>query len=55
MMCKRAASREIQPGTMLGTKQQVQMWIAESRASIDAARLLVLHAGWKIGDPARCI
>jgi alkylation response protein AidB-like acyl-CoA dehydrogenase len=33
----------------------VQQWIAESRAEIDAARLLVLHAAWKIekeGAPA---
>jgi len=30
------------------TKQTVQTWIAESRAEIDAARLLVLHAAWKV-------
>ncbi len=36
-------------------RQMVQQWIAESRAEIDAARLLVLHAAWKIereGAPA---
>jgi alkylation response protein AidB-like acyl-CoA dehydrogenase len=32
----------------LGAKQSIQNWIAESRAEIDAGRLLVLHAGWRI-------
>ena len=44
MMCERAATRELSPGTVLGSKQQVQTWIAESRAQIDAARLMVLDA-----------
>jgi len=35
-------------GRTLGTKQIVQAWIAESRARIHAARLMVLHAAWKI-------
>jgi alkylation response protein AidB-like acyl-CoA dehydrogenase len=48
MMCERAASRELSPGKPLGTRQTVQNWIAESRASIDAARLMVLHAAWKM-------
>ena len=48
LMCRRAAEREIAPGKPLGTKQTVQDWIAESRAEIDAARLVVLHAAWKI-------
>jgi acyl-CoA dehydrogenase len=48
MMCRRAASRELAPGKPLGTRQSVQEWIADSRASIDAARLLVLHAAWKM-------
>ncbi len=43
LMCRRAASREIAPGKTLGTRQIVQAWIAESRAEIDAARLMVLH------------
>jgi acyl-CoA dehydrogenase len=47
-MCTRAATREISPGKMLGTKQLVQGWIAESRAEIDSARWMVLHAAWKI-------
>ncbi len=48
LMCKRAATRELSPGKPLGTRQIVQQWIAESRAEIHAARLMVLHAAWKI-------
>jgi alkylation response protein AidB-like acyl-CoA dehydrogenase len=44
LMCRRAATRELSPGKPLGQKQAVQEWIAESRAEINAARLLVLHA-----------
>lgn len=48
MMCRRAATRELAPGKLLGEKQTIQNWIAESRAEIDAARLAVLHAAWRI-------
>ena len=48
LMCKRAAEREMSPEKPLGTKQIVQAWIAESRAEIDASRLMVLHAAWKM-------
>jgi acyl-CoA dehydrogenase len=48
LMCRRAASREIAPDRALGTKQIVQAWIAESRAEINASRLMVLQAAWKI-------
>lgn len=48
LMCERAATREIAPGKPLGSKQMVQQAIAESRAEIQAARLMVLHAAWKI-------
>ena len=48
LMCRRAATREIGPGKLLGEKQTIQNWIAESRAEIDAARLAVLHAAWRI-------
>ena len=50
LMCKRAASRELSPGKPLGMRQMVQFWIAESRAQIDAARLMVLHAAWKMEE-----
>jgi alkylation response protein AidB-like acyl-CoA dehydrogenase len=48
LLCRRAATRELLPGELLGSRQTVQNWIAESRAAIDAARLLVLHAAWTI-------
>lgn len=48
LMCERAATRELSPGQPLGGRQIVQAWIAESRAEIDAARLLVLRAAWRI-------
>ncbi len=48
LMCRRATTREIAPGEMLASRQTVQNWIAESRAQIDAARLMVLQAAWKI-------
>ncbi|HEX4478412.1 MAG TPA: acyl-CoA dehydrogenase family protein [Polyangiaceae bacterium] len=48
LMCKRAATRELAPGKPLGMKQTVQEWIADSRAEINAARLMVLHCAWKI-------
>jgi len=48
IMCRRAVERELAPGKPLGTKQTVQEWIAESRAEIQAARLMVLHAAWRI-------
>jgi len=44
LMCRRANSREITPGRSLGSKQITQAWIAESRAEINAAKLMVLDA-----------
>ena len=43
LMCSYAARRELSPGVLLGSRQNVQEWIAESRAEINAARLLVLQ------------
>jgi acyl-CoA dehydrogenase len=48
LMCQRAASRSLGGSSLLGHKQTIQHWIAESRASIDAARLLVLHTAYKM-------
>lgn len=48
LMCQRAATREVAPGEPLSSRQSVQNWIADSRAEIDAARLMTLHAAWKI-------
>jgi len=48
LMCQRAVARELSPGHCLGEQQAVQHWIAESRAEIDAARLLVLDTAEQI-------
>jgi len=49
LMCQRANTREILPdGRTLGTRQIIRSWIAESAAEIQAARLMTLHAAWKI-------
>jgi alkylation response protein AidB-like acyl-CoA dehydrogenase len=49
LMCHRANTRRISPdGRTLGTKQIIKAWIAESAAEIQAARLMTLHAAWKI-------
>jgi acyl-CoA dehydrogenase len=47
MMCERALSRHAH-GSTLAEKQMVQDWIAESAAEMQAARLLTLHAAWKM-------
>ena len=48
LMVRRAATRELSPGEPLGRQQAVQHWIAECRAEIDAARLLVLDVAHRI-------
>jgi alkylation response protein AidB-like acyl-CoA dehydrogenase len=48
MSCERAARRELSPGVRLASRQAVQHAIADSRAEIDAARLLVLRTAEKI-------
>ena len=48
LMCTRAATRKIDADKTLATRQIVQAWVAEARAEIDAARLLVLRAAWTI-------
>jgi len=48
MTCERAARRELAPGVRLASKQAVQHAIADSRAEIDAARLLVLRTADRI-------
>lgn len=48
LLCRRAASRELSPGVVLGSKQSVQHMIADARAEIDAARLLVLDTARRI-------
>lgn len=48
LLCKRAATREIEDGVMLGEKQFIQDFISESRAEIDACRLYVLNTAHMI-------
>jgi acyl-CoA dehydrogenase len=48
LMCRRAVTREIAPGRMLAEQQTIQNWVAESRAEINAARLMVLETADKI-------
>ena len=50
LMCRQAALRELAPGRTLAEMGPVQNWVAESRAEIDAARLLVLHTARRIDD-----
>jgi acyl-CoA dehydrogenase len=47
LMCERAHSRQAFGGP-LAEKQFVQEFVATSRIEIDAARLMVLHAAWKM-------
>ncbi|MGI8584951.1 MAG: acyl-CoA dehydrogenase family protein [Thermoleophilaceae bacterium] len=47
MMCRRAIDRTAFGGP-LGEKQFVQDFIARSRIEIDGARLMVMHAAWKM-------
>lgn len=47
MMCERALSRYTH-GSTLAEKQTVLNWIADSKAEMHAARLMTLHAAWKM-------
>jgi alkylation response protein AidB-like acyl-CoA dehydrogenase len=48
LMCERAAKRQLSPGQPLAGRQMIQEAIAESRAEINASRLMVLHTAEKI-------
>jgi len=47
MMCRRAATRVVGAG-LLAEKQMVQDMIAKSRIEVEAARLMMLYASWKM-------
>jgi acyl-CoA dehydrogenase len=47
MLCERALARHAH-GSALAEKQTVQNWIADSAAQMQAARLMTLHAAWRI-------
>ncbi|MDX5339807.1 MAG: acyl-CoA dehydrogenase family protein [Cyclobacteriaceae bacterium] len=50
MMCTRAISRNLDPERTLADMQSVQNWIAESRAEIQASRLMVLETAAKMQE-----
>src|SRR4051794_40363178 len=56
MLCERALSRYAF-GSQLSEKQTIQNWIADSAAQMQAARLMTLHAAWRMDNegasPAR--
>ena len=47
MMCERAVSRYTF-GSLLSDKQTIQNYIADSAAAMQAARLMTLHAAWRM-------
>jgi alkylation response protein AidB-like acyl-CoA dehydrogenase len=47
LMCRHVTQREAFGGK-LAEKQTIQNWIADSAAEIQAARLMTLHAAWKM-------
>jgi len=47
LMCQRANTRSAH-GSLLAEKGTIQGYIADSRMEIDSARLMVLHAAWKM-------
>ena len=49
MLCERALSRHAF-GSALSDKQTVQNWIADSAAQMQAARLMTLHAAWRMDN-----
>jgi acyl-CoA dehydrogenase len=54
MLCERAVTRRAH-GSPLAEKQTIQNWVADSAAQMQAARLMTLHAAWKMdneGAPA---
>jgi alkylation response protein AidB-like acyl-CoA dehydrogenase len=48
LMCQRAATRKLDDQRYLGHQQIIQVWIAECRAEINAARWMVLHTAHEI-------
>jgi acyl-CoA dehydrogenase len=47
MLCERSLYREAH-GSVLAKKETVQNWIADSAAQMQGARLMTLHAAWKM-------
>jgi acyl-CoA dehydrogenase len=47
MLCERAVSKSVH-GSTLADKQTIQNWVADSRAEMEATRMMTLHAAWKL-------
>jgi acyl-CoA dehydrogenase len=47
MLCERSLSRYVH-GSLLSEKGMVRQWIADSAAEMQAARLMTLHAAWRM-------
>ena len=47
MLCERSLYRYVH-GSVLAEKETIQNWIADSAAQMQAARLMTLHAAWKM-------
>ena len=47
LLCERALERKTY-GKVLADNANIQDWIAQCRIEIDQARLLVLHAAWRM-------
>jgi acyl-CoA dehydrogenase len=47
MLCERSLYRRTH-GSTLSEKQTIQNWIADSAAEMHAARLMTLHAAWRM-------
>jgi alkylation response protein AidB-like acyl-CoA dehydrogenase len=51
LMCRRVNQRMITPdGQTLATRQIIQAMVADSAAEIQAAKLMTLHAAWRIDN-----
>ena len=50
LMCEQTVRREVAPGHPLAEQQTIQNWVAESRAEINAARLMVLDTARKMDE-----
>ena len=48
LACQRAVFRELAPGKTLADESCVQHWVADMRADIECARLLVMRTAWRL-------
>jgi acyl-CoA dehydrogenase len=48
LSCQRAVFRQLSPGKTLADESTVQHWVADMRADIESARLLVMRTAWRL-------